>query len=354
MANNLIEKHSKYFFTACFIGIILLSILLMKSFIITIVGAVLLTYIFYPLNSLLIKAVKSKRIAAFLSVLLVILIIIIPLIFAANALIGESIIFFHKTKNLDISKLEATISEYTSENVEVGEQIKNMLNKFSLFIAKKTSDLLVSLPKKMLEGFVMLFLMYYLFLDGKYVLEKIKDHIPLKRSHRKNITDRFSSVIYASLYGIVVTAFVQGAIGALGLWIFGVQSPILWGLVMIILSMLPFLGAFIVWMPAAIFKLVIGDTFNGLGLLFYGLFIISTIDNVVRPAIIGSKGKIHPALVLLGVLGGLEIFGLFGIILGPLILSIFTVFLELYFLEKEPHHSKIKIRNSQKNKNRKN
>jgi len=338
MVGSIIEKHSKYFFTASFVLIIILSIYLIKSYIVTIVGATLLAYIFYPLYKLLKKTIKNSSLASLLTTILIILIIIIPIIFAANALVGESILFFQKTKDIDLSNIEEKISEYTSDKLEISEYVQDSLNKFSLYIAKETSDFLFSLPKKILHLFILLFLMYYLFIEGNCLIKRIKDHIPLKESHKRNLTERFNSTIYASLYGLVVTAFVQGAIGALGLWIFGVQSPIFWGLVMIILSMLPFVGATLVWLPAAVYKLMVGEIFNGVGLLLYGILIVSTIDNIIRPKIIGTKGKIHPALVLLGVLGGIEIFGLFGIIIGPLILAILTVFLELYILEKHPKH----------------
>ena len=133
---------------------------------------------------------------------------------------------------------------------------------------------------------------------------------------------------------MIVTAFVHGAIASLGFWIFGIESRILWGLVTVIVSILPFLGAAIIWLPAAIYKLVIGETFNGVGILLYGILIVSTIDNIIRPGIVGSRAKIHPTLVFLGVLGGIEIFGFLGIIIGPLILSILTIFFDLYIVEK--------------------
>ena len=171
-------------------------------------------------------------------------------------------------------------------------------------------------------------------MDGKRIIDKLKGHIPLRAKQKEELANRFSNVIYASIYGMIVTAFVQGAVGALGFWIFDVSSPILWGLVTVIVAILPFVGAALVWLTAAIFKLAAGDTFNGLGLLFYGMFIISTIDNLIRPGIIGSRAKIHPSVVLLGVLGGVELFGFLGIIIGPLILSILTIFLDLYLVEK--------------------
>ena len=340
MPKEIMENYSKYFFFASFAGTILLSIYLIKSYIIPIIGAILLAYVFYPLFKSLKKIIKGERLRSLFTTFLIVLIIIVPVVFASNALIKESVSFFHKTKDLDLNRFEETFSKYYPGEIDFGNQISNSLNELSLYIARSTSSFLVTLPQKILSLFVMLFLMYYLFICGPGLIDKIRNHIPLRAKQKEELAKRFSNVIYASIYGIIVTAFVQGAMGALGFWMFGVESPILWGLVMVVLAVLPFLGASLVWFPAAIIHLARGETFNGLGLLFYGLFIISTIDNLIRPGIIGSRGKVHPSLVLLGVLGGLELFGFIGIIIGPLILSILTIFLDLYLLEKDTSKSK--------------
>lgn len=328
------QKQYKYFFVASFILIVVLSLFLIRSYITTIVSATLLSYIFYPLFKKLRAILRSENVAAFITIIIIVVIIIIPLLFAANALINQSIEFFREIRDVDLTSLETMAASLFKENIEVEEQFKEILNNFSLSVAKATSDFVVSLPRRILQFFVMLFVMFYLFKEGPIMVEQVQQHIPLKESHKRHLTRKFSSVIYASLYGLVLTAFVQGAIGALGLWIFDVPSPLLWGLVMVILSMLPFLGAAFVWFPAALYKIFTSDTFNGFGLLLYGIFIVSTIDNIIRPKIVGVKGKIHPILVLLGVLGGLRVFGFLGIIIGPLILAILTVFLDLYILDR--------------------
>jgi len=335
MDENDLQKQSKYFFTICIIAIFLLALYLMKSYIIILIYSAILSYIFYPVYKLIKNIVKSKNIAAILTTFLIIIIIIIPIIFVANALINESVQFFKKVKGIDLGQFDEKLSNYFNQEIEIDEYARDLLNKFALSTAKTTSDFIVSLPKKILEFFVMLFTMFYIFKDGKEFFIRIREHIPLKEAHRKNIARKFSNVIYACLYGIVVTAFIQGALGAVGLWIFGVSNPILWGMVMVILSMLPFIGAWLIWLPASLYKIFSGDLFNGFGLLVYGLLIVSTLDNIIRPKIIGTKGKVHPVLVLIGVLGGLEIFGLLGILIGPLILSILEVFLEIYVLEKK-------------------
>ena len=145
---------------------------------------------------------------------------------------------------MDFSKVEELLPESVSKNIEFEEQLHNIVNSFSLTVAKQTSDFLVTFPKKILQFFVMLFIMFYMFKEGKSWLEKIKRHIPLKESHRKNLATKFSGVIYASLYGIVITAIVQGSIGAVGLWCLMFLLLFFGVLLCIILAMLPVVGAF--------------------------------------------------------------------------------------------------------------
>jgi predicted PurR-regulated permease PerM len=333
MDDNLIKKQSKYFFIACFFIILVVAIYMIRSYIITIISATLLSYIFYPLYKKIKAAIRNDNISSLITTMMVVIIIIIPLVFTANALINQSIDFLYSFKDIDITKVETFIGKYLGENVEIEEYTKDLVNKFTLYVAKTTSDFVVSLPKRIIDFFVMLFMMFYLFKGGPKLIERMKEHIPLKDIHKKHIARKFNGIVYASLYGLVLTAFIQGAVGALGLWIFDVPSPLLWGLVMIVLSMLPVVGTGFVWFPAALYKIFTDDTFNGFGLLLYGIFIVSTIDNIIRPKIVGAKGKIHPIMVLLGVLGGIQVFGILGIILGPLILAILSVFLDIFLVE---------------------
>ena len=182
--------------------------------------------------------------------------------------------------------------------------------------------------------------MFYSLKDGKNFIKLIGKEIPLRESHKKDLSKKFNSVIYATLYGIIVTSIIAGTLGALGFYIFGLGSPILWGIIMTILSMLPVVGASLVWLPVGIYSIVTGKVLAGVGFMIYCWVAVSSMENIVRPKIIGVKGKVHPVFVLLGVLGGLKVLGLIGIIIGPLLLSILTLFFEIYISEKHETKSK--------------
>jgi len=176
----------------------------------------------------------------------------------------------------------------------------------------------------------MVFLIFFMLRDGELMVKKIKYFIPLKKHHQTKIINKFSSVTRAVVYGHFITALIQGMVGVLGLYLFGVKSPLVWGSIMMVACMIPFIGSPVVWFPLGAFKLITGLTSSssseiimGIGLLIYGFVIISSVDNLIKPKIIGDIARIHPTIILIGVLGGLLIFGVIGIVVGPLILSLF-------------------------------
>lgn len=335
MAQLDLKKHTNYFFMAFFIGIVILSLILVKPFYTAILGAIIITYIFYPIYRRLNRVIRNKNVCSLILTFFIMIIIILPLLFAANAVLNESVKFYQGVRTIEVGEqFSAKFSEYFGENIDLDMYLREVLNKVSVAVMQTAENAIFSVPQKILFFFITFFIIYYLFKEGKGIVERIKKELPMKETHRQSLSKRFNDIIYATVYGIIITAIIQGIIGAIGLWIFKVPSPILLGLIMIILAMLPFVGAWLIWFPAAIVKLVSGDIGNGIGLLLFGLIIVSTIDNILRPKIIGSRAKIHPVLILLGVLGGLYMFGLVGIIIGPLILAVLVVFLELYLTER--------------------
>jgi predicted PurR-regulated permease PerM len=183
--------------------------------------------------------------------------------------------------------------------------------------------------------------MFFLFRDGKIFVDKIERIMPLKDKYRKHVFKKLSDMAYAVIYGSIIIAVVQGTLGGIGFLIFGLPSPLLWGIVMIFAALLPYIGSSIIWFPAALMVILNGylnmETtliIKGILLMLYGIFVISTIDNILKPKIIGSKGGLHPVLVLLGVVGGLKFLGFIGIIIGPIILAMLVTFIKIYEEEK--------------------
>jgi len=160
--------------------------------------------------------------------------------------------------------------------------------------------------------------------------EEIKELVPLRKKYKYKLINETEKVLKGVLYGQVLTAIIQGAIGGLALFVLGVPNSLFWGFIMVILSFLPLVGTPIVFVPASIILIAQGHVISGIILLIIGFVVIMNVDNVIKPKLISSKSKIHPVVALIGVLGGLALFGFVGIIIGPIIIALLNVLLIFY------------------------
>jgi predicted PurR-regulated permease PerM len=199
----------------------------------------------------------------------------------------------------------------------------------------------MNIPNFLLHLFIALFAMYYMLTQGEEMVAALKRALPLKQQDSERILGHFNDIIYATVYGAIVVAVVQGVFAGLGYVIFGVDSPVLLALITLLASFIPFLGAALVWLPASVMLLAEGVMENDSslmlkagGLVIYCAIFVSTIDNFLRPRIVGDRAKIHPLVILLGVFGGLALFGFAGIMIGPLLLTLFMASLKIYEQEK--------------------
>ena len=173
-----------------------------------------------------------------------------------------------------------------------------------------------------IKAFFVVFTMYYLFRDGDRIVSKLPAALPLERRQSEAIISRTRDVVSASVYGIVVIASLQGLLGGLAFWILGIPSPLLWAVLMTFVCMIPVLGSFLVWLPLAIYLAATGHWTKAILLVIWGGLVISTIDNFLRPKWMKNQTRLHELLVFFSVLGGISVFGLLGIILGPVVLAI--------------------------------
>ncbi|MCK5283076.1 MAG: AI-2E family transporter [Nanoarchaeota archaeon] len=326
--------------------LLVLVFFILKPFINAILASFIIAYIFYPVYKLVKKVVKNESLASFLVSILVVLIFTIPLVFLANALSNQAVDIYAFTKvKLDeleggaiseqqcgesniICRISLILEKYLGDPV-VNSQVQALTKNATVFLANAAANFVFSIPRYLISFFIMVFILFYLLKSGSNVMERIKGLLPLKKVHRKNIFEQLKDVTYAVIYGHILVAAIQALIGGIAFWIFGIKSPILWAVIMFFFALMPFLGTPVIWIPAVIFKFMASHPLQATGLLIIGLF-ISTIDNFIKPKIVSEKAKVHPVIVLLGVIGGLSLFGIIGIIIGPVILSIFMAFLDIY------------------------
>ncbi len=347
------DNTQRYFFIVLFIALIVLVFFIIRPFIVVILTSMILAYIFFPLYKLINRKLRRKNLSALITISLAILIITIPLIFAMNALAKEARVnyllikqrifgddIFQCENDTPFCMLSSQARKFLAEP-QVKYYVDTATQRATNFLVESISDFLFSIPAIIFNIFIMIFIMFFLFRDGAEMMKKLEDIILLRKLHRKRIIRKFDNVMHAVVFGHIVVSFIQGAVGALGLFILGVKSPILLGLLMALLAIIPIVGPPLVWLPIAVLMIFDGYLaesnwliIKGIILILYGAFVIGLIDNLLKPKIIGDKAKVHPVLVLLGVLGGLAMFGFVGIVIGPVVLAVFMTFLQIYQQEK--------------------
>lgn len=344
------EDYSKIFFILVLAILTLASFWILQPFLIVLIGAGILAYVFFPVYKKILNKTKSKNLSAVIIILAIILLIAIPSVYLTSKLTKEGVqlYIFAKQKissgkliNIDCEendysfacnvnrKTHALVSDSKSKFY-----LETVLSKIATFVVNESSDFLFKLPQTILYLFVMLFTVFYLLIDHTLFFEKIKDWIPLKKTHKEDILLQFSNLTHATIYGQFIVALIQGGIATIAYAAFGVSSPMVWGLLTTFFALIPFVGTTIIWLPISLSFLINAQLVRGIGLLLVGIFIISSIDNILKPRIIGKRAKLHPVLILVGVVGGLVTMGLIGIIVGPLIISLLLTFVEVYHKER--------------------
>jgi predicted PurR-regulated permease PerM len=171
--------------------------------------------------------------------------------------------------------------------------------------------------------------LFYFFRDGGKIRQAAYDTVPLERVQWQDIIARTKEVVGATVYGVMAIAAIQGTLGTFIFWTLGLPSPLLWGVVMFFLSMIPMAGAFLVWMPAALYLALIGSYSKALILVAWGVLVIGAIDNVLSPKLVGQRARLHELLIFFAVLGGLQVFGVLGLVLGPVVVAMTLALIEM-------------------------
>src|SRR5215212_328531 len=322
---------------------------MLQPFIEVVLWAIVLVIVFFPVHRRIKARVGSPSWSAVLSCLLVIVVILVPLTLLTFAIVNELANFAQMLQPkpdgsggapaaaalLDpnspyVGPLVRWLGQYVDLS-RLGSQefVAERLKGVSGAIAARTLGFVGGAVGFVVEVFFVIFTMYYLFRDGERLRAAAYEFVPLSDEKAREIFDRTGEVISASVYGVLVIAVIQGVLGGLAFWALGLPSPLLWGVVMIFLSMIPMLGSFIVWVPAAIYLGLTGHWAKAVMLAVWGALVIGSVDNFLRPKLVGERTRLHELLVFFSVLGGLQVFGVLGIVLGPVIVAITIALLDV-------------------------
>lgn len=309
------------------------AFLIFRPIILPVIGGLIMAYVFYPLYNRLVLFLKSKNVSAFLALVVVILIIIAPIWFLVHIMTQQVFEIFRFSQTFEIHKLIETLFPTASSQF-----IVQLTTAFDTFISKTTSAILnnlvnvfLSLPKFLLNIFIVGFVCFFTLKDYDSLKGFMSEISPFGKSHENVVIKQFKRITDSVIYGQVVVGILHGVLAGVALILLNVPNSIVLTVVAIILSIVPFVGPAFVWIPTAIYLFYIGKSTTLLAIfVIYNLLIVSNIDNLVRAYIVSKKSEISSAIILVGMIGGLFMFGLLGLILGPLILAYFLVLLKSY------------------------
>ena len=332
---------------------------LIEPFFSAIVWSVIVAVLFRPLYKHMVGVMpQRKNSAAAITLLAVILLLIVPTFLLIAALVEQISSLYERivSGQLDFTqtflametRLPASwrqqfqsfgLDDMDSVRARIDSALANSLN----FIATQVLAVGQGAFRFLLALGVMLYLTFFLIRDGGTIATKIKDSLPLPIGQRDILIERFVTVIRATIKGSLVVAIIQGTIGGILFWALGIPGALLWGVSMALLSLLPAIGTGFIWAPMAIYLLFTGSVWQGIVLLVCGIFIVSMVDNLLRPILVGRDARLPDYVVLISTLGGLELFGINGIVIGPLLAALFmavwTIFTDARLAERSEESS---------------
>jgi predicted PurR-regulated permease PerM len=334
---------SKAFLLLLVIVITLTFLSMIKAFIMAVLLAGIFSSLAQPVYQRFTRWFRGRRSAAsIVTLLMIMLVIIIPLGFllgvvTAQAInVGESVSPWVQDKINDPDKVVVwlqglpfydKIAPYEDDILTRAGQMVGVLSKF---LINNLSHATTGTVQFLFMLGIMLYSMYFFLIDGGKLIDLILYYLPLEDQEERRLLDKFSSVTRATLKGTAVIGILQGGLAGLAFAVVGIPSAVFWGTLMVVLSVIPGIGTGLIWVPAAVILVAGGHLAKGIGLAIFCGLIVGSIDNVVRPRLVGKDTQMPDLLILLGTLGGIMMFGVLGLILGPIVAALFVTIWEMY------------------------
>ncbi len=316
-------------------AILILAVLvfiLIKPVLLSIIGGLILAYIFYPVYKRINDKIQRGSLSAFLVTLIVILMIVIPLWFIVPLFIEQSFELFTNLQEVSIAEVVSSFLPTASEGF-----ISQINLVFDTFVSKFTSGTLNSLinvvldfPVLLLHLFLIGFVFFYALRDGIKLRKFISEISPLSKEQEFVLVKQFKDLTDSIVYGQVIIGLLQGISAGIGFLIFSIPNALVLTVLAIVLSIIPIIGPGLIWIPISIYLLFKGNLVLAIGFILYNAIIVSSLDNILRPYIVSKRTDISAVVVLIGMIGGIFLLGVIGLVLGPLILMYFITFLKAY------------------------
>ncbi len=330
------------FFIALVVLLGYLSYQILEPFLLAIAWAIVLFVLFYPLYILIRKYVKSSSLASILTLLIIIVLVAGPLTYLSFLLVQQmgALATFLAGGKISLTELLQhpiiiTILEKVTSFLQMDPQgfheaIVQEISQWGMGLVSKLGIGLRNLVSAIFNFIIMALTIFFLFKDAPALFDRVYKYLPFNEEQKKKIIKQAQDIIVSTIYGGVIIALCQGTIGGLTFFILGISSPVLWGFAMAVVSFLPLVGTSIIWGPACIYLYFQGEVGKAIILAIIGAGAISSIDNFLRPLIVGQRTRLPFILIFFSVLGGIKYFGLIGFVMGPLVLAVFLSVLEIF------------------------
>ena len=322
---------------------------ILRPFFPALTWAAILATVFYPIYQRVARVLHRRELASVVCCVVLTVAIILPVVALFILMAGESVKAYRTLEGMIAGGVPAKIAAIHNSSAykSMVEQLREMglpepnigatamraVRAGSRFLVEHSATVVSGFMNFIVQLFVMLFGLYYLFLEGPHILRELRALIPLQPEYEERIMQKFTGVVHATFTGSLAVAVVQGTLGGLGFLIFGISSPLLWGAGMALVSLVPVFGTALVWGPVVIFYLLTGSVLKGLLMLAVFGLAVGSVDNILKPILIKRGVEIHTLWVFISVIGGLSVFGFLGVVLGPFLFTILVVLLEIYKVE---------------------
>jgi predicted PurR-regulated permease PerM len=339
-------KFSRAFLLLLLVFISILFVQMIRGFILSLLLAAIGASLTYPLYRRLERAFGGRRTAAAVAALvLVVVVVVTPLlgllgVVAAQAVaVGQSVGPWVKSQLNSPSDIAGYLHRLPFyDRIEpyrgqILERLGELASGVSQFLVNGLSAATRGTVGFIFQFFIMVYAMYFFLIDGRAALNRLTSYVPLPHEDVQTMLDKFVSVSRATLKGTLAVGVVQGGLAGLAFAVVGIQGAVFWGTVMAVLSIIPAVGSGLVWVPAVVYLMIKGQLAAGIGLAVWCLVVVGSVDNVLRPILVGRDTKMPDLLILLSSLGGLSFFGLVGFVIGPVVAALFLSVWEIYRAE---------------------
>ena len=324
-----------------FISTVFLSMI--RSFLMAMFLAGIFSALARPIYHWLEKKLNGRRsLASILTLILLLIVVVLPLGVLTGVVTGQAIKVSQSAMPWVRAQIEqpGVFTEFL-KTIPFYDQIAphselilrkagQMVGSISQFLINNLSSATIGAVQFLFMLFVWLYTMYFFLMDGDKLLEKILYYLPLQDHDEQQMLDRFTSVTRATLKGTAVIGVLQGGLAGMAFWVVGIPSATFWGVIMVVLSIIPSVGTAVVWLPVAVILGLGGAVGKAIGLAVFCGLVVGSLDNVLRPILVGKDTQMHELMIFFGTMGGIFMFGMVGVIIGPIIAALFVTVWEIY------------------------